>query len=84
MLEEFKEDMKKKYEITDLGLLHYFLRMGVIQTNSSIFIHRKKYASSLLSKFGLSEGNSMITHLVATKKLTKDDGSGPASEGSIV
>ncbi|CAL2237927.1 unnamed protein product [Prunus armeniaca] len=39
LLEEFKEDMKMKYEMTDLGLLHHFLGMGVVQTNSSIFIH---------------------------------------------
>ncbi|KAM0961159.1 hypothetical protein ACFX13_020902 [Malus domestica] len=80
MLEKFKEDMKMKYEMTDLGLLHHFLGMGVIQTDSSIFIHQKKYASSLLSKFGLNECKSVITPLVATEKLTKDDGSGAVSE----
>ncbi|XP_068343011.1 uncharacterized mitochondrial protein AtMg00810-like [Pyrus communis] len=80
MLDEFKEDMKRKYEMTDLGLLHHFLGMGVIQTNFSIFIHQKKYASSLLSKFGLNECKSVITPLVATEKLTKDDGSGAVSE----
>ncbi|CAL8989009.1 unnamed protein product, partial [Prunus brigantina] len=32
MLEEFKQDMMEKYEMTDLGLLHHFLGMGVIQT----------------------------------------------------
>ena len=37
MLEEFKQDMMEKYEMTDLGLLHHFLRMGVIQTHTSIF-----------------------------------------------
>ncbi|KAM2526787.1 hypothetical protein TB1_024112 [Malus domestica] len=80
MLEEFKEDMKKKYEMTDLGLLHHFLGMGIIQTNSSIFTHQKKYASSLLNKFNLNECKSVITPLVATEKLTKDDGSGAVSE----
>ncbi|KAM1099314.1 hypothetical protein TB2_005809 [Malus domestica] len=80
MLEEFKEDMKMKYEMTDLGLLHHFLGMGVIQTDSSIFINQKKYASSLLSKFGLNEAKTVSTPLVATEKLSKDDGSGSASD----
>lgn len=80
MLEEFKKDMMMKYEMTDLGLLHHFLGMGVIQTNSSIFIHQKKYANSLLNKFGLNECKTVTTPLVATEKLTKDDGSGVASE----
>ncbi|CAL8169979.1 unnamed protein product [Prunus armeniaca] len=80
MLDEFKEDMKEKYEMSDLGLLHHFLGMGVIQTESSIFIHQKKYASSLLDKFGLKECKSVSIPLVATEKLSKEDGSGVADE----
>ncbi|BBN69056.1 transposable element gene, partial [Prunus dulcis] len=34
LLAEFKEDMMAKYEMTDLGLLHHFLGMGVVQTES--------------------------------------------------
>ncbi|XP_068322500.1 uncharacterized protein [Pyrus communis] len=80
MLEEFKRDMMTKYEMTDLGLLHHFLGMGVIQTHTSIFIHQRKYDASLLNKFGLSECKSVATPLVTTEKLSKDDGSGPANE----
>ncbi|XP_070681717.1 uncharacterized mitochondrial protein AtMg00810-like [Malus domestica] len=80
MLQEFKEDMMMKYEMIDLGILHHFLGMGVIQTNLSIFIHQKKYASSLLNKFGLNECKSVTTPLVAIEKLSKDDGSGSANE----
>ncbi|XP_017186631.1 uncharacterized mitochondrial protein AtMg00810-like [Malus domestica] len=80
MLQEFNEDMMMKYEMIDLGLLHHFLGMGVIQTNTCIFIHQKKYASSLLNKFGLNESKSVTTPLVATEKLSKDDGSGFANE----
>ncbi|KAM1470398.1 hypothetical protein ACFX11_041122 [Malus domestica] len=80
MLDEFKEDMKEKYEMSDLGLLHHFLGMGIIQTESSIFIHQKKYAFSLLDKFGLKECKSVSIPLVATEKLSKEDGSGAADE----
>ena len=71
MLEEFKRDMMTKYEMTDLGILHHFLGMRVIQTHTSIFIHQRKYAASLLNKFGLSECKSVATPLVTTKKLSK-------------
>lgn len=30
LLEEFKNDMMQHYEMTDLGLLHHFLGMGVV------------------------------------------------------
>ncbi|KAI5334691.1 hypothetical protein L3X38_024824 [Prunus dulcis] len=72
--------MMMKYEMTDLGLLHHFLGIGVVQPSSSIFIHQKKYASSPLSKFSLNECKFVTTPLVATEKLTKDEGSGAASE----
>lgn len=80
MLEEFKGDMMEKYEMTDLGLLHHFLGIRIIQTHSSIFIHQRKYAASLLSRFGLSDSKPFSTPLVATDKLSKDDGSGPTCE----
>lgn len=66
--------------MTYLGLLHHFLGIGVIQTDSSIFIHQRKYASSLLDKFGLKECKSVSIPFFATEKLSKDDGSGAASE----
>ncbi|KAM1223589.1 hypothetical protein ACFX2G_043549 [Malus domestica] len=80
MLDEFKEDMKDKYEMTDLGVLHHFLGMGVIQTDTSIFIHQRKYASSLLDKFGLKECKPVSIPLITSEKLSKDDGSGAANE----
>ncbi|KAI5342585.1 hypothetical protein L3X38_010460 [Prunus dulcis] len=63
-----------KYEMTDFGLLHHFLGMGVVRTRSSIFNHQKKNASSLLKKFGLNECKTVTTPLAAIEKLTKDDG----------
>ncbi|BBN69627.1 ADP glucose pyrophosphorylase large subunit 1 [Prunus dulcis] len=49
----FKTEMMKRYEMTDLGLLHHFLGLGVIQAEPYIFLHQKKYARTLLDKFGL-------------------------------
>ncbi|CAL9018324.1 unnamed protein product [Prunus brigantina] len=80
MLEEFKQDMMEKYEMIDLGLLHHFLGMGVIQTPTSIFLHQRKYASTLLSRFGLSECKPVSIPLVPTEKLSKEDGSGSTNE----
>ncbi|KAI5333914.1 hypothetical protein L3X38_024046 [Prunus dulcis] len=76
--------MMMKYEMIDLGLLHHFLGMGVVQTSSSIFIHQKKYASSLLNKFRLNECKTVTTPLVATEKLTKYDGSGATSKEQYI
>ena len=75
MIEKFKEEKIKRYEITDLGLLHHFIGIGVIQEASSIFIHQGKYAETLLEKFGLKGCKPASTPLIANEKLKKDDGS---------
>ena len=78
MMEDFKEDMMQKYEMSDLGLLHHFLRIGIVQEAEGIFIHQKKYAQTLLDKFGLKGCKSVATPLISNEKLIKDDGAEPA------
>ncbi|VVA41300.1 PREDICTED: Retrovirus-related Pol poly from transposon, partial [Prunus dulcis] len=80
LIDEFKTEMMRRYEMTDLGLLYHFLGMAGIQTESCIFINQKKYALTLLDKFGLKQCKPVSTPLVATEKLCKDDGSDPADE----
>ncbi|CAL9009573.1 unnamed protein product [Prunus brigantina] len=80
LLEEFKNDMMKHYEMTDLGLLYHFLGMGVVQTDKHIFLHQKKYALKVIEKFGLKDCKSVATPLVASERLCKEDGSEMADE----
>ncbi|KAB2608298.1 hypothetical protein D8674_011466 [Pyrus ussuriensis x Pyrus communis] len=80
MLDRFKNDMMQHYEMTDLGLLHHFLGMGIVQTKKSIFIHQKKYAMKMLEKFGLQGCKSVGTPLAANERLCKKDGSEAADE----
>lgn len=42
MIEEFKVYMMKKFEMTDLGLMHYFLGIEITQREDGIFISQKK------------------------------------------
>uniref|UniRef100_A0A6N2KMP1 Integrase catalytic domain-containing protein n=1 Tax=Salix viminalis TaxID=40686 RepID=A0A6N2KMP1_SALVM len=55
LMNELKRKMMQRYEITDLGLLHHFLGMRVLQTSKWIFIHQSKYAKSLLKSFDLED-----------------------------
>ena len=80
MLQEFKMEMMKQYELSDLGLLHHFLGLGIIQTENSIFIHQKKYVKSLLEKFGLKNCKVVGTPLAINEKLSKSDGNEDANE----
>jgi hypothetical protein len=80
LLNEFKREMMQRYEMSDLGLLHHFLGMGILQTNRGVFIHQGKYAKSLLSKFGLDDCKPVSIPLATGEKLKKKDGSELADE----
>jgi hypothetical protein len=51
LLNHVKISLKKKFEMTDLGFLHYFLGLQVFQTNEGIFLSHSKYACDLLHRF---------------------------------
>jgi hypothetical protein len=55
LLNHVKTNLKKKFEMTDLGFLHYFLGLQVLQTNEGIFLSQSKYACDLLHHFHMED-----------------------------
>ena len=43
MLAEFKKSMMNEFDMIDLGLMHYFLIIEVVQSPTGIFISQKKH-----------------------------------------
>lgn len=82
MLEEFKMSMMREFSMTDLGRMKYFLGVEVIQDESGIFIGQKKYASEVLSRFGMEECNAVRNPMVLGCKLTKE-GTGAAVDATM-
>ena len=81
MFNEFKREMIQRYEMSDLGLLHHFLGMRILQTDQGVFINQSKYAKALLRKFML-EGCKPISILLSIgEKLKKVDESELADKG---
>ena len=48
MIDEFKATMMDEFEMKDLGLMKYFLRMEVYQGKDEIFTCQTKYAKDML------------------------------------
>ena len=53
LIEKFKGEMKEEFEMTDLGLMKYFLGLKVKQDCSGIFISQGAYARDILKRFGM-------------------------------
>ena len=77
-IEYFKAVMDSEFEITDLGLIKFFLGIEVQQSESGIFISQSKYASGVLKRLNMSNCNTSPTPVITGLKLSKDD------EGSTV
>lgn len=43
IIEKFKQSMMSEFDMSDLGIMHYFLSIEVIQSTAGIFISQKKY-----------------------------------------
>ena len=47
---ESKKNIAKEFEMKDIGLMHYFLRMEVWKRSEEIFSYQGKYAVEILKK----------------------------------
>lgn len=74
IIEEFKSCMMEKFEMPNLGLLHYFLGLEVHQSEDGIFISQKKYDVDLLKKFNMLNCKPMPTPMNVNEKLVVHDG----------
>jgi hypothetical protein len=73
MIQEFKESMKRKFAMTDLSKMKYFLGVEVIQSEKGIIIHQQKYAAEILKRFGMENCNTVGSPIVPGCKLVKDE-----------
>lgn len=74
LVNDFKSSMMKNFEMTDLGLLQYFLGIEVIQGEEGIFASQKKYAADLVKKFNMSNCEKALTPMNINEKLQREDG----------
>lgn len=79
LVDEFKSCMMRRFEMSDLGLMHYFLGLEVKQCPDGIFISQRRYATDLLKWFILLNCKPMPTPINVNEKLMANDGTGMAN-----
>ena len=72
MFESFKKSMMVEFEMSDLGMLHYFLGIEVVQSANGIFISQKKYVQDILDRFQMKDCNLVSTPTEFGLKLNED------------
>ena len=74
MVKEFKEAMTREFEMTDLGLMKYFLGLEVKQGESGIFVSQEAYAKNILKMYKMEDSNPVAIPMELGAKLSKFEG----------
>ncbi|GKD79897.1 putative ribonuclease H-like domain-containing protein [Tanacetum coccineum] len=70
---EFEKMMHKKFQMSSMGELTFFLGLQVKQKEDEIFISQDKYVTEILKKFGFTDVKTASTPIETQKPLLKDD-----------
>ncbi|GJU42704.1 putative ribonuclease H-like domain-containing protein [Tanacetum coccineum] len=70
---DFEQIMHKRFQISSIGELTFFLGLQVKQKEDGIFISQDKYVGEILKKFGFSSVRTANTPMETNKVLTKDE-----------
>jgi hypothetical protein len=65
-----KESLASEFEITDIGLMHYFLGLEIWQEPRHIFLGQGKHVCDILRRFQMEDSRPMTTPMITNwKKL---------------
>jgi hypothetical protein len=67
-----KKQLVDTFDMTDLGLLHYFLSLQVLPLSDGLFLSQSKYVMDLLNHFKMVDYKPCATPFQSGVKLTKD------------
>nr|GFB69488.1 retrovirus-related Pol polyprotein from transposon TNT 1-94 [Tanacetum cinerariifolium] len=73
LCDEFEALMNKRFQISFIGELTFFLRLQVKQSEEGIFISQDKYVAEVLKKFDFSSVKTASTPIETQKPLVKDE-----------
>jgi len=82
LINSYKEDLAREFEMKDMGLMHYFLGLEVWKGDGELFLSQGKYANEILNKFCMESNKPMGTPLVGMWRK-EDSTSGEEVEATI-
>ncbi|GAU38708.1 hypothetical protein TSUD_396360 [Trifolium subterraneum] len=68
---DFKKQMMREFEMTDIGHLSYFLGIEFARCARGLMMHQKRYASEILKRFDMVNCNLAITPAEPRLQLSK-------------
>lgn len=72
-----------RFSIKDLGPLHFFLGVEVIQHAHGLTLTQSSFIANILSKFNMLDANSVSTPLSTSDVLSLDDDGSPTADAAL-
>ncbi|GKA33333.1 retrovirus-related pol polyprotein from transposon TNT 1-94 [Tanacetum coccineum] len=69
---EFGNLMTTKFKMSMMGQMSFFLGLQISQSPRGIFLNQSKYASEIITKYGLLTSDSVDTPMVEKSKVDED------------
>jgi hypothetical protein len=67
-----KKELDSKFDMKDLGLMHYYLGLEVWQKRGEVFFGQQKHAIKILQKFGIMDCKSMDIPMTRDVRKIRD------------
>lgn len=71
MISKFKKEMAGNFEMSDIGLLTYYLGIEVLQHKDGIILSQERYAKKILCETGMDECNAVQSPMEFGLKISK-------------
>lgn len=75
-IDQFVQQLDKKFSLKDLGSLNNFLGVEIISTTTGLFISQARLITDLLSQYRMEGAKETVTPMSSSTRLTHRDGSG--------
>ena len=72
LIVDTKRKLAAKFEMKDLGMMHYFIGMEVWKNADGFSLRQGKYAIEILKRFGMMDSKAMTTPMALNLKLLSD------------
>jgi len=72
-IQSFKEELKKRFEITDLGPASTYLSFEIDRTKTCTFVSQRKYIKTILKKFNMENCKPVNTPMALGQNLEEPD-----------
>lgn len=73
VMNKFRDNMKKTFEMTNLALMSYFLGLEIKQDKAGIHVSQRKYIKGLLKSYNMTNCKTSNTLLSSNSKLNLFD-----------